>query len=75
MESPNRDVEAQLDKQMEGIEATQLVNEAGDAEIDEMKTERAKMEASLAAMKESMERQLREQKMAFELEMAEMKKK
>ncbi|KAK3639968.1 hypothetical protein LTR56_012142 [Elasticomyces elasticus] len=68
------EMQEQLDKQKQAFEEKLQAEEAGSAEIDEMRAQKASMEASLALMKEEMKRTLKEQKDAHSRELAEMKK-
>ncbi|KAF2773343.1 kinesin-domain-containing protein [Teratosphaeria nubilosa] len=66
------EMQEQLDQQKEVYEQQLQKDEAGNAEIEEMRIEKAKMEANLQEMKDQMEKQLREQKEAFEQQLAEL---
>ncbi|KAK5117600.1 hypothetical protein LTR62_005022 [Meristemomyces frigidus] len=67
------DMQEQLEMQKLEFQQQLQADEAGTMEIEEMRAEKLKMEASLAEMKEQMESQLREQKEAFEEQLAALK--
>lgn len=68
------EMQSQLNKHKDEYQQKLQAEEAGNAEIEEMRAEKVKMEASLTEMKQQMERQLQEQKAAFEKQLEEAKK-
>jgi kinesin family protein 1 len=68
------DMQDQLENQKEEFSKQLEAAEQGTAEIDELRSEKLKMEASLQDMKDQMQRQLMEQKAVFEKQIAELRK-
>lgn len=66
-------MQEQLDKQKEEYQQKLQTAEAGNVEIDEMRVEKVKMEASLLEMKESMQAELAVQKKEYERQLAAFK--
>ncbi|PPJ49530.1 hypothetical protein CBER1_01924 [Cercospora berteroae] len=67
------ELQEQLDKQKEEYETKLQTAGEGSAEIEELRTEKAKMEASLEEMKEQMQKQLAEQKKEFDRQLRELR--
>jgi len=67
-------MQEQLEKQKEEYQQKLQNDEAGNVEIEQLRSEKLKMEVSLQEMKEQMQKQLTEQKAAFAKEIAAMKK-
>ena len=66
LDEAREEMQEQLDKQKEVLSAELKSQEAGNVELEELRQEKLKMEASLAEMKANMERQLEEQKREYE---------
>ena len=67
------DLQDQLEKQKDEYQEKLRTAEEGSVEIEELRTEKVRMEANLAEMKQEMEKQLQEQKRVFEQQLAEVK--
>jgi kinesin family member 1 len=67
------DMQSQLEKQKEEFQAKLKSADEAHVEIEEIRTEKAKMEESLLTLKEEMQKQLQEQKEAYERQIAELK--
>ncbi|KAK4636195.1 Kinesin-like protein [Fulvia fulva] len=67
------EMEDQLEKQKEDYQHKLQNAEEGSFEIEELRTEKVKMEASLQEMKEQMQKLLSEQKVAFERQLRALK--
>lgn len=66
-------MQEQIDKRKEEYQQKLQMAEEGTVEIEAMRVEKAKMEASLQEMKEQMQRQLAEQKANFHREISKMR--
>ena len=67
-------MQEQLDKQKQDFSAQLQSQEAGIVEIEELRQEKLRMEASLAEMKANMQRQLEDQKREYESKVLDMKR-
>nr|POF26161.1 kinesin-like protein [Quercus suber] len=67
------ELQEQLDKQKDEYQQKLHTAEAGNAEIEEMRVEKVKMETNLLEMKQKMQAELAVQKKEFERQLAELK--
>ena len=74
MKEVREEMQEQLERQKEEYAASLQGKEAGTVEIEELRQEKVRMEASLAEMKADMQRQLDEQKRDYEFQVQELKK-
>lgn len=73
LKQTREEMQDQLDQRKDEYQQKLQNAEEGNVEIEELRTEKAKMEASLQEMKDTMQRQLAEQKKEFDRQLRELK--